>query len=139
MGSTFGVGSVGVTAWNLAKWPIMLMVVFVAIALLYYASPNARQRDGFRWVLPAPCLLWGLARGIARLRVLRRTLRSYNKTYGSLGGIVCFLVWYWITNIAVMLGLEFNAERERNREIADGVLEAERRIHVVPRRAAKDA
>jgi membrane protein len=139
VGSTFGVGSAAVTAWNVAKWPIMLAVVFVAIALLYYASPNARQRGGIRWVLPGAALavvVWLVASLAFAFYVAH--FGAYNRTYGSLGGVVCFLVWYWITNIAVVLGLEFNAERERSKEISVGVANAERQIQVAPRRAAKN-
>jgi membrane protein len=139
VGSTFGVGSAAVTAWNVAKWPIMLAVVFVAIALLYYASPNARQRGGIRWVLPGAALavvVWLVASLAFAFYVAH--FGAYNRTYGSLGGVVCFLVWYWITNIAVVLGLEFNAERERSKEISEGVANAERQIQVAPRRAAKN-
>jgi membrane protein len=117
----------------------MLAVVFLALSLLYYASPNARQRGGFTWVLPGALLavvVWLIASVLFAFYVGH--FGSYNKTYGSLGGVICFLVWYWLTNVAVVLGLEFNAERERTHELQAGVPEAEQQIQAVPRRAAAD-
>jgi membrane protein len=136
VGNTLGIGSAAVTAWNILKWPVMLAVVFFCIALLYYASPNARQRGGFRWVFPGAILavvVWLVASVAFAFYVGH--FGSYNKTYGSLGGIVCFLVWYWITNVAVVLGLEFNAERERTVELQHGIAQAEEQLQVEPRRS----
>jgi membrane protein len=134
IGDALGVSDQAVTVWNLAKWPVLLIVVMTMIAILYYASPNARLR-GFRWITPGALLavaLWILASLGFALYVAN--FGSYDKTYGTLGGVVTFLVWLWITNVAVLLGAELNAEVERSRELAEGVPDAEREIQL-PQRA----
>ncbi|MFC6883838.1 MULTISPECIES: YihY/virulence factor BrkB family protein [Actinomadura] len=118
-GDLIGLGSTAVTVWDIAKWPVMLLVVSLLIALLYWASPNARH--GFRWVTPGGVLavvLWLVASGLFAVYVAN--FSSYNKTYGSLAGVIVFLVWLWISNLAILLGAEFNAELERGRAIAAG-------------------
>lgn len=130
VGSALGIGDTAVLAWDLAKWPILVGLVLVIIGLLYYASPNARLR-GFRSVLPGIVLaaaIWLVAS--AAFAFYLANFSSYNKTYGTLGGVISFLVWLWITNIAILLGAEFNAERERSLEIKEGTPEAERELQV---------
>jgi membrane protein len=137
IGSQIGIGSAAVTAWDIAKWPVLLAVVMLIFAVLYYASPNVRQ-PGFRWVTPGGVLaviVWIVAS--AGFAFYVANFGSYNKTYGSLAGVIVFLVWLWISNIAVLLGAEFDAELEREREIADGRKGAEKRIQLEPRTAAK--
>lgn len=137
VGSSLGIGSVAVTVWDFAKWPVMVGVVLLAIALLYHAAPNARQR-GFGSVLPGAVLavvVWLVASVAFAFYVAN--FGSYNKTYGTLGGVISFLVWYWITNLAVVLGAELNAERERAREFDSGVPGAERELQVDLRREPK--
>jgi membrane protein len=107
------------------------------IALLYYAAPNVRQR-GFRWVTPGgvcAVMVWIVSSAGFALYVAN--FGSYNKTYGSLGGLIVFLVWLWISNIAVLLGAELNAELERGRELQAGTEEAAERIQLEPRQAAR--
>jgi membrane protein len=128
-----GVGSGAVTAWNYAKWPILAALFILMIDLLYYASPNAKLR-GFVWLTPGAVLalaIWGLASAAFALFVAN--FGSYDKTYGTLGGVVVMLVWIWITNVAILLGHELNAERERSAEIAAGVPRAEKEIQLEPR------
>jgi membrane protein len=118
-GDLLNLGSQAVTVWNIAKWPIMFLVVAFLFSLLYWAGPNAKRR--FRWVTPGGVLaivLWLVASGLFALYV--SGFSSYNKTYGSLAGIVIFLVWLWISNLAILLGAELNAELERGRAIAGG-------------------
>ncbi|MGW8062431.1 YihY/virulence factor BrkB family protein [Streptomyces ziwulingensis] len=118
-GDVLGLGSTVVTVWNIAKWPVMVLLVSVAIALLYWAAPNIRRR--FRWVSPGSLiavLIWIVASAAFAFYVAN--FGSYSKTYGTFAGIIIFLVWLWITNIAILLGLEFNAESERQRAIEDG-------------------
>jgi membrane protein len=120
IGGAVGLGDAAVTAWNIAKWPVMLVVVMVMLAILYWPSPNAKQA-GFRWVSPGSILavaVWIVASGAFAFYVAN--FGSYNKTYGALGGVICFLVWMWITNVAVVLGAELNAETERTREMLAG-------------------
>jgi membrane protein len=128
-----GVGGGAVTAWNYAKWPILAALFILMIDLLYYASPNAKMR-GFVWLTPGALLalvIWGLASTAFALFVAN--FGSYDKTYGTLGGVVVMLVWIWITNVAILLGHELNAERERSAEIAEGVPRAEKEIQLEPR------
>ncbi len=120
VGSLIGLGSVAVTVWDIAKWPILILIVSLMLAILYYAAPNVRQ-PGFRWVSPGgivAVLLWIVASAAFAFYVA--SFGSYNKTYGSVGAVIIFLVWLWISNIAVLLGAEFNAEIERGRQIEEG-------------------
>jgi membrane protein len=128
-----GIGDTAVTIWSIAKWPVLLVVVTVMLAVLYYVAPNVKQ-PGFRWVTPGSVLalvLWVLASiGFA---FYVANFGSYDKTYGTLGGVITFLVWLWLTNVAVLLGAELNAELERSRELEAGVPHAEREIQLEPR------
>ncbi len=120
VGSLIGLGSVAVTVWDIAKWPVLILIVSLMLAILYYAAPNVRQ-PGFRWVSPGgilAVLLWIVASAAFAFYVAN--FGSYNKTYGSVGAVIIFLVWLWISNIAVLLGAEFNAEIERGRQIEEG-------------------
>jgi membrane protein len=135
VGDLLGLGSAAVTAWNIAKWPVLLLVAAFLISLLYWASPNARH--GFRWVTPGgilAILLWLAAS--AGFAFYVAGFASYNKTYGSLAGVIIFLVWLWITNIAILLGCELNAELERGRAMAAGH-PAEEEPYVEPRDTRK--
>ncbi len=120
VGRLLGLGSAVVTVWDIAKWPVLLVIVSLMFSILYWASPNVKQ-PGFRWVSAGGLLavvLWLLAS--AAFAVYVANFGSYNKTYGTLGGVIVFLVWLWISNIAVLLGAEFNAELERGRQIEAG-------------------
>ncbi len=120
VGSFLGLGSTLVTVWDIAKWPVLVLIVSQILALLYWASPNAKQA-GVRWVSPGGILaivLWLIAS--AGFAFYVANFASYNKTYGTLGGVIVFLVWLWITNIAILLGAEFDAELHRARAIAAG-------------------
>ncbi|MEU4220390.1 YihY/virulence factor BrkB family protein [Actinoplanes sp. NPDC026623] len=120
VGEKIGLGSVAVLTWNIAKWPVLVILVSLMFAILYWASPNART-GGFRWVSPGGILavvLWLIAS--AAFAIYLANFANYNKTYGTLGGVIAFLVWMWISNIAILLGAEFDAELERGRAIAAG-------------------
>src|SRR3954452_6941460 len=120
VGDVVGLGSTFVTVWGIAKWPLLVIVVSFIISLLYWAGPNVKQ-PGFPWVTPGgilAVLLWIVVSALFAFYVAN--FASYNKTYGSLGGVIVFLVWLWITNIVILLGAEFNAEMERSRQIAGG-------------------
>jgi membrane protein len=120
VGKKLGFGGVAVTAWDIAKWPVLIVLVSLMFAILYWASPNAKT-GGFRWVSPGgifAVVLWLVASGAFALYLA--SFANYNKTYGTLGGIIAFLVWLWISNIAIMLGAELDAELERGRAIAAG-------------------
>jgi membrane protein len=133
VGKLFGIGGAAVTTWDIAKWPVLILVVSVMFSILYYASPNVRQR-GFRWVTPGALfavIAWIIASAAFGLYVAN--FGSYNKTYGSLGAIIIFLVWLWLTNVAILFGAELNAEIERGRQIEAGQPE-EREPFLPPRR-----
>jgi membrane protein len=120
VGKLVGVGDAAVTAWDIAKWPVLLLLVSFMFAILYWAAPNVKHPK-FRWVSPGGVLavvVWVIASAAFAFYVAN--FGSYNKTYGALGGVVVFLVWLWISNIAVLLGAEFNAELERGRQIEAG-------------------
>lgn len=120
VGKVIGVGGTAVQVWDIAKWPLLLVVVAIILAILYYASPNVRQ-PGFTWVTPGGILavvLWVVASGLFALYVAM--FSSYNKTYGALASVVVFLIWLWITNVAILFGAELNAELARERQIGLG-------------------
>ncbi len=112
-GNLLGLGDTFVTVWDFAKWPVIVLLVSLAFAVLYWVAPDVRQ-PGFRWITPGSILaiiLWAVA--TAGFTLYLGNFASYNKTYGSLGGVIAFLVWLWISNIAVLLGAEFDAELRR--------------------------
>ena len=121
VGSAFGLGHAAVLIWDVVKWPVLVVIVCLMLSLLYKASPNVRQ-PGFRWISAGgvvAVLIWLIASGLFAVYV--SFSGSYNKTYGSLATVIIFLVWLWITNIAILLGAEFNAELQRERAIRTGV------------------
>jgi membrane protein len=119
-GQLIGLSSAAVTAWNIAKWPVLVLLVVLVFSILYFAAPNAKQ-PGFKWALPGgivAVVTWLVASALFALYVAN--FASYNKTYGALGGVIAFLVWLWLSNLALLLGLEFNAERARSMAIDEG-------------------
>jgi len=137
VGDAVGVGDAAVTAWTWAKWPVLIAVVMLMLAMLYYVAPNVRHR-GFRWMTPGAALgvvVWLIASLAFGLYVAN--FGSYNKMYGTLGGVVVFLLWLWISNLAVLLGAEFDAELERRRELAEG-RPADEELQLPPRVPPKD-
>jgi membrane protein len=135
IGDAIGVGKDAVDVWNIAKWPVLMLVVMTMFAFLYYVAPNVRQ-PRFRWITPGGILgvvLWIAAS--AGFGIYLANLGSYDRTYGTLASVIVFLVWLWITNLALLLGAEFDAELERERELAAG-LPAEERIQLPPREPA---
>ena len=119
-GKFLGLGSTFVTVWDIAKWPVLLLIVATILAILYYASPNVRHPK-FSWITPGSILavvVWLVASAAFAFYVAN--FGSYDKTYGSIAGVIVFLVWLWVTNVAVLLGAELNAEMERGRQIEAG-------------------
>ncbi|MFD4867056.1 YihY/virulence factor BrkB family protein [Streptomyces sp. NPDC058412] len=124
-GTALGIGDTALTVWSIAKWPVLVLLVTIMIVILYWAAPNAKGR-GFKWVTPGSLLalvIWMAAS--AGFAFYVANFASYNKTYGTLAGVIIFLVWLWITNLAILLGLEFDAEMARQRAIAGGLPEDE--------------
>jgi len=120
VGELLGLGSTGLLVWNIAKWPVLAILVSLAIALLYWASPNVRHL-GFRWLTPGSAfavVTWVVASlGFA---FYVANFASYNKVYGSLAAVIVFLMWLWISNIAILLGAQLDAELTRERQIEEG-------------------
>jgi membrane protein len=136
LGSSLGLSDMALTVWRFAKWPAMIVLVLIIFGALYYTSPNARV-TGLRWVTGGAVvalLVWIVASIALALYVAN--FGSYNKTYGTLGGVVVFLLWLWITNMAILLGAEFNAETERARQIETNVPGAERSLQLQEREPA---
>jgi membrane protein len=137
VGDLIGLGSTAVTVWNIAKWPVLLVVVSFMFALLYWAAPNVKQ-PGFRWVSPGGTLAvigWLIASLAFAFYVAN--FGSYNKTYGALAGPIVFLVWLWISNIMILMGAEFNAELERERAIEGGMRPVDKEPFAEPRDTRK--
>ncbi|MFI0809346.1 YihY/virulence factor BrkB family protein [Streptomyces echinatus] len=119
-GQAIGAGDTALTVWSIAKWPVLVLLVTVMIAILYWAAPNAKVK-GFTWITPGSVvalLIWMAAS--AGFAFYVANFASYNKTYGTMAGVIVFLVWLWITNLAILLGLEFDSETVRQRAIAGG-------------------
>jgi membrane protein len=138
IGNAAGIGDTAVTIFEYGKWPVLLGMVLVMLALLYYASPNAKL-PGFKWISPGSVVsvtIWLLASVAFAFYVAN--FGSYGETYGTLGGVVSFLVWMWIANLAVLFGAELNAELERSRELEAGE-PAQDAIQLPPRSAPKKA
>jgi membrane protein len=137
IGDIVGLGSAAVTAWDIAKWPVLIVVVIFMIALLYYAAPNVKHPK-FQWVSPGSIMavvLWIIASALFAFYVAN--FSSYNKTYGALGGVIVFLTWLWITNNVILLGAEVNAEIERGRQIRGGLRPEDKEPFLEPRDTRK--
>ena len=120
VGGIVGAGDSAVTLWNIAKWPVLVLIVAFMFAVLYYVSPNVKQ-PGLKSVLPGGLLAVGLWIAVSVLFAFYvASFGSYNKTYGALGGVIVFMVWLWLTNLAILLGAELNAERARGRHMEAG-------------------
>jgi membrane protein len=137
IGSAIGVGDTGRTVWNIVKWPVVLVVLALMIAVLYYSTPNVRLR-GFKWVSPGAAVAIVVAIvASAVFAFYVGNFGSYNKTYGALAGVVVFLIWFWLINVALLFGIELDAEIERTRELKEGVPRAEKEIQLDARAEPK--
>jgi membrane protein len=132
-----GISDTAVSIWNYAKWALIAALFLLMIALIYYASPNVKQR-GFKWITLGglvALLVWLIAS--AGFGIYVSQFGSYNKVYGSLAGVVVILIWIWITNLAILFGHELNAERERDVQLKQGLPGAERELQLEPRDTPK--
>ena len=138
IGSAIGVGETGQTVWNVVKWPVILVVLALMIAVLYYSTPNVKLR-GFTWVSPGAgvAILVAIVASAA-FAFYVGNFGSYNKTYGALAGVVIFLIWFWLINVALLFGIELDAEIERNKELKEGVPRADKEIQLDARDDPKD-
>jgi membrane protein len=137
VGDAVGLGDAAVTAWNIGKWPVLVVIVMGMLAVLYHVAPNVKLPK-MTWITPGAIfavLIWIVASALFAFYVAN--FGSYDKTYGSLAGVIVFLLWLWITNIAVLLGAEMNAELERTREIVAGNAAAKQQIQLEPRSVPK--
>lgn len=107
-----GLGPIVATTWNIAQWPVALLFVITAIALLYYAAPNVEHRRWY-WVTPGSvvALVTWLVISVA-LRLYVTYVGDYNATYGSIGGVILLILWLYLTGLAMLLGAEVNSEIE---------------------------
>jgi membrane protein len=136
-GNLLGLGDTAVQVWDIAKWPVLLLLVSFMFAVLYWAAPNVKQ-PGFRWISPGGVLAvigWVIASAAFAFYVAN--FGSYNETYGALAGPIVFLVWLWVSNIMILLGAEFNAELERSRAIESGMRPTDKEPFVEPRDTRK--
>src|SRR6476646_10294478 len=132
IGNAIGLGDTAITVWNIVKWPVLLGLAALVVAILYYATPNVKQPK-FRWIsvgAAVAIITWVVASALFGLYVSQ--FSTYNKTYGSLAGVIIFLLWLWITNLALLFGAELDAEMERGRQLQAGI-SAERDIQLPPR------
>jgi membrane protein len=137
IGGAIGLGDTALTVWNIAKWPVILVVLALMIAVLYYATPNVRLR-GFKWVSPGAgvAILVAIVASVL-FAFYVANFGSYNKTYGALAGVIVFLVWFWLINVALLFGIELDAEIERTKELKEGVPRAEKEIQLDARQDPK--
>jgi membrane protein len=133
-----GIGSTATSVWDIAKWPVLVALFAVMLSILNYFAPNVKQRS-FKLITVGSLfalIVWVLASLLFAFYV--SNFGSYNKTYGTLGGLISLLVWMWITNVAILLGNELNAEIERSKEMDENVPRAEKEIQLKPRDEPKD-
>ena len=132
IGAAIGFGEQSLALWNLAKWPFLLAVVVLMVAVLYYATPNVQQPK-FRWVSVGAAVaigIWVIASLGFGFYVTN--FAKYDSLYGSLGSVIVFLLWLWLTNLALLFGAEIDAELERARQLQAGI-RAERTLQLPPR------
>lgn len=135
-GRMLGLGGLFLTVWNIAKWPVIILLVIVIVAVLYYVTPNVRQ-PRFRWLSPGSFIaLVAFVLASAGFSAYVANFGNYNKTYGAIGGVVIMLLWLWILNVSLLFGAEFDAETERGRELQGG-FKAEVTIQLPPRDTKK--
>lgn len=136
VGSALGLGDAATTVWSIAKWPLLAFVVVLMVAILYYATPNAKQPK-FRWVsLGSLLAILTLVIASVLFGLYVANFSNYDRTYGSLAGVIVFLLWLWIANMALLFGAEFDAELERGRQLQAGIA-AEEDIQLPPRDTRK--
>ena len=135
IGDLVGLGQASVTVWNIAKWPVLVIIVVLMIASLYYFTPNVR-RDRFPWLsVGAVVALITLAVTTAGFAWYLSNFAKYNATYGIIGGLIALLLWIWIANSVLLFGAEIDAETERAKQLQSG-LPAERELQLPARSVA---
>ncbi|MFF2369123.1 YihY/virulence factor BrkB family protein [Agromyces sp. NPDC058110] len=136
IGDAVGAGAVVRFIWSILKWPILAIVLVLMVAILYCATPNAKQPK-FRWMsLGALIALIVLLIASFVFALYVANFSNYERTYGTFAGVIIFLLWLWIANLALLFGAEFDAELERGRQLQAGI-EAEVNIQLPPRDTRK--
>lgn len=138
VGQSIGLGDTALTVWTWVKWPVILVLLALMIAVLYYSTPNVKLR-GFKFVSPGAgvaILVAVVASALFAFYVAN--FGSYNATYGALAGVVIFLIWFWLINVSLLFGIELDAEVERTKELKDGVPRADKEIQLDARDEPKD-
>lgn len=136
VGGALGIGETAQFVWAILKWPVLVAILVGMVAILYYATPNAQQPK-FRWISIGGVIalvVLGIASLLFGLYVAN--FASYDRTYGSIAGVIVFLLWLWIANVALLFGAEFDAELERGRQLQAGIA-AEEKIQLPPRGVSK--
>lgn len=134
LGDAVGLGSTAVTVWDWAKWPFVIFIVVLIIGMLYWAAPNVQKtkKDIFTWGALIGLVVWLLASAALAVYITLSHGASYQKTYGIFANAIIFLLWLWITNLAVLFGAEVDAELLRTRQLKSG-LPAEELILLPPK------
>jgi membrane protein len=138
VGQVLGVGSTAVTVWNIAKWPVLVIIVILMISILFWVAPNAKRDKGFQLISPGGVIavvVWLIASGLFAFYVAN--FSHYSKTYGAIAGVIIMLIWLWISNLAILFGAEFNAELERGRAAVGGQVPLGQEPYVELRDTAK--
>lgn len=132
VGEAVGIGDSAIRAWDIAKWPALAVLAILLIAMLYYFTPNVRQ-PRFRWVsVGAALALLAIVAASAGFGLYVANFGKYEKTYGTIAGMVVLLLWMWIMNVMLLLGAHVDAELERARELQAGI-KAEEQLQLPPR------
>lgn len=137
VGDLINAGGLARTVWSVAKWPVLAMIMMSLLSLLFWIAPNVRQ-PRFRWLTPGGAVAlvsWAVASFGFGLYVTN--FSSYDTTYGSLGAAIAFLVWLYLSNSALMLGVQINAEVQRGRQLQAGDQDPEEPV-LPPRKPAED-
>lgn len=130
IGSAIGLSDTVLNIWTWVKWPVILVILALMIAVLYYSTPNAKLR-GFKFVSPgAGVAILVAVVASAAFAFYVANFGSYNATYGALAGVVIFLIWFWLINVSLLFGIELDAEVERTKEMKEGVPRAEKEIQL---------
>jgi membrane protein len=132
VGEAIGLGETSLRVWNIAKWPLLVLLAITLIGLLYHATPNVRQ-PRFRWLTPgAVVALLAMALAAVGFVFYVSNFSKYNATYGIIGSVIILLLGFWLMNNALLLGAEIDAETERGRQLQGGI-RAEESIQLPPR------
>jgi membrane protein len=116
-----GLGPTVAEIWNVARWPIALLVAMLVFAFIYYVTPDVEHR-AFHWLTPgaiAGVLVWLLAS--FGLSTYLTEVAAVGEVFGAFASAIVLIGWLWLTNVSLLFGAELNAEIEREKELAEGV------------------